>query len=376
LCDEITFLFDEFENTNSLFDFIKIIEVQEKLVDIIDFDKIEKKFENVKYLFKLYNNLFVNYKDYQTNKKKYLNFLEKIKKYMLIFKDVDPFYLKSLIFIFKDDKYQKRFVEILYFSISLIIDNIKSGKNNNKISYYYDEILDLINDFKKNIENSHLKEKFNTIEHESKLEREKLKFKFWPQDLTIEEANSSIDQLSYIIENVTYSSNKKSMLYEKDFRAFFLTKLISLKLFYNINNDLKNLKKYAEEALKLVKERKIKDNWTINLEDCYKSICQKIEEKETPERNSLRSELNFMNELDLNEYNNEKNIKFFEKILKENKEYIINLYKNNKKQLARLAKRAINKLPSTTNEEKNYQDMVQTKFNKIIYFWQQYNLDI
>lgn len=47
---------------------------------------------------------------------------------MLIFKDVDPFYLKSLIFIFKDDKYQKRFIEILYFSILLIIDNIKSGK--------------------------------------------------------------------------------------------------------------------------------------------------------------------------------------------------------------------------------------------------------
>ena len=222
LCDEITFLFDEFENTNSLFDFIKIIEVQEKLVDIIDVDKIEKKFENVKYLFKLYNNLFANYKDYQTNKKKYLNFLEKIKKYMSIFKDVDPFYLKSLIFIFKDDKYQKRFIEILHFSILLIIDNIKSGKNNKKISFYYDEILDLINDFKKNIENSDLKEKFNSIEHESKLEREKLKFKFWPQDLTIEEANSSIDQLSYIIENVIYSSNKKSMLYEKDLGHSFL----------------------------------------------------------------------------------------------------------------------------------------------------------
>jgi len=376
LCDEITFLFDEFENTNSLFDFIKIIEVQEKLVDIIDVDNIEKKFESVKYLFKLYNNLFVNYKDYQTDKKKYLKFLEKIKKYMLIFKDVDPFYLKSLIFIFKVDKYQKRFAEILYFSILLIIDKIKSGKNNNKISYYYDEILDLINDFKKKIENSHLKEKFNSIEHESKLEREKLKFKFWPQDLTIEEANSSIDQLSYIIENVTYSSNKKSRLYEKNFRAFFLTKLISLKLFYIKNNDLKNLKKYAEEALKLVKERKIKDNWTINLEDCYQSICLKIEEKETPERNSLRNELNFMNELDLNVYNDEKYIKFFEKILNENKEYIINLYKNNKKQLVRLAKRAINKLPATTNEEKNYQDMVETKFNKIIYFWQQDNLDI
>lgn len=145
---------------------------------------------------------------------------------------------------------------------------------------------------------------------------------------------------------------------------------------FNINNDLKNLKKYAEEALKLVKDRKIKDNWTINLEDCYKSICQKIEEKETPQRNSLRNELNFMNELDLNVYNDEKNIKFFEKILEENKEYIINLYISNKRQLVRLAKRAINRLPVTTNEEKNYQNIVETKLNKIIYFWQQYNLDI
>jgi len=76
-----------------------------------------------------------------------------------------------------------------------------------------------------------------------------------------------------------------------------------------------------------------------------------------------------MNELDLNVYNDEKNIKFFEKILEENKEYIINLYISNKRQLVRLARRAINRLPVTTNEEKNYQNIVETKLNKIIYFW-------
>ena len=82
-----------------MYDLIKLVEIQENLVDIISLDKeninnYERKFENVSNLFKYYNFLFTNYFQEYKNKNDYLN---KIKKYMEIFKNEDPFYLKSLV---------------------------------------------------------------------------------------------------------------------------------------------------------------------------------------------------------------------------------------------------------------------------------------
>ena len=55
--------------------------------------------------------------------------------------------------------------------------------------------------FKKLMENSKFSEKFKSLKNELIFEREKLKFKFWPKDLTLDEAISAIDQVTYIIEN-------------------------------------------------------------------------------------------------------------------------------------------------------------------------------
>ena len=91
-------LLNEYRENKSLHEdeIIELVGVQEKLVDIICIDNeninsYERKFENVKHLFRYYNFLFTNYFDEYKKKKDYL---EKIKKYMEIFKDGDPFYLK------------------------------------------------------------------------------------------------------------------------------------------------------------------------------------------------------------------------------------------------------------------------------------------
>ena len=80
---------------------------------------------------------------------------------------------------------------------------------------------------------------------------------------------SALDYVTYIIKNVSFSTSKISSSYEKSFRAFFLTKMVCLELIY-FNNDLdldnlKKLKNQAEEALKLIKECKLEDDWIKNL---------------------------------------------------------------------------------------------------------------
>jgi len=243
---------------------------------------------------------------------------------MEIFKDGDPFYLKILTLIFKDDKYEKRLAEIVYYCIFLINGNIKTqNKNKIYISYYYDEILELMNIFKKLMENSKFKDRFILLRNELIFEREKLKFKFWTKDLTLDKAYSALDQVTYIIENISFSKSKKSLSYEKSFRAFFITKLICLELTYFQNNDLnhfKYLKELAEEALKFVKDCKLKDVWIENLWDAHKSISQKIEEKEKGALNSLRNTNKYMSESRINEIDgkkDDKNIEFFEFLFKE-----------------------------------------------------------
>lgn len=306
---------------------------------------------------------------------------------MEIFKDGDPFYLKSLILIFKDDKYEKRLAEIVYYCISLINANIKT-KNINKIfiSYYYDEILELMDTFKKLMdtfkklmENSKFKDIFKSLRKELIFEREKLKFKFWPKDLTLDEAISALDQVTYIIENISFSKSKKSSSYEKSFRAFFITKLLCLELTYFQNNDLnylKDLEKLVEEALKYIKDCKLEDAWTEKLWDAHKSISQKIEEKEKEALNSLRNSYKYMSENRINEIdgkNDDKNIEFFEHLFKDvfknNNINIRNLYYNNKNDLKFKTMRAINRLTDSKKEEKEYKSMVKTNFNKIEKYW-------
>lgn len=299
---------------------------------------------------------------------------------MEIFKDGDPFYLKSLTLIFKDDKYKERLAEIVYYCIFLINGNIKT-QNINKIfiSYYYDEILELMDIFKKLMENSKFKDIFKSLRKELMFEREKLKFKFWTKDLTLDEAISALDQVTYIIENISFSKSKKSLSYEKSFRAFFITKLICLELTYFQNNDLnhfKKLKERAEEALKFVKDCKLEDAWTKNLWDAHKSISQKIEEKEKEALNSLRNSYKYMSENRINEIdgkNDDKNIEFFEflfkKVFKNSNVNIRNLYYNNKNNLKIMALRGINKLADSTKEEKEFKIRVKTNFHKIEKYW-------
>ena len=138
LIDEKNSLLNDYNENKSLHDFIELVGVQEQLVDIIcndneninnndnkNINRYERKFKNVKHLFRYYNILFTNYfKEYKEKKE----YLEKIKKYMKIFKDGDPFYLKSLTLIFKDDKYKKTFEEIVDYCINLIKENIKTQK--------------------------------------------------------------------------------------------------------------------------------------------------------------------------------------------------------------------------------------------------------
>ena len=382
-------LYNEYKDNKNVYNLIKLVEIQEKLVDIISIDNeninnYEKKFENVSYLFKYYNFLFTNYFEEYKEKNDYL---KKIKKYMEIFKDGDPFYLKSLVLIFKDDKYKERLEEIVYYCIFLINDNIKTQSINKEfISYYYDEILELMDIFKKLMEKSKFKEKFNSLRNELIFEREKLKFKFWPKDLTLDEAISAIDQVAYIIENFSYSISRKSSSYEKSFRSYFITKLICLELTYFKNNDLNYLiylKKLAEEALKLIKECKMEDAWIENLWDSHKSISQKIEEKEKEALNSLKNSITSMSQKKMNEIdgsNDDKNIEYFEFLFKEvfknnnNNKNIKDLYTNDKKQLKKITMRCINKLPDTKKEEKEFKSLVHTNFNKIEKYWENNNL--
>ena len=69
-------------------------------------------------MFKYYNYLFTNYsKEYIEKSNDYVS---KIKVYLDIFNNVQPFYIKSLVLIFEKDNYEKRVTKIIWHSIRLI----------------------------------------------------------------------------------------------------------------------------------------------------------------------------------------------------------------------------------------------------------------
>lgn len=142
-------MIQDYKDTRNLLSLKELEKVQENLIEIslneLNKNNIDKRYKNVKFLFNLYNFFFVNnFDEYKNLSNEYLT---KIKKYMEIFKNDEPYYLKSLVLIFKDDNYANRISQIVYHCINLYLEYLQNSKNKKFSSYYYNEILDLIKIF-------------------------------------------------------------------------------------------------------------------------------------------------------------------------------------------------------------------------------------
>jgi len=320
LVEKLKLLRDDFEKNENIAILKEIEDIQEQIVEI-SLDKnnknnLDKQFKEVKRLFKLYNYEFTAYfNEYKNLTNKYL---EKIKKYMSLFKDADAYYLKALVIIFKDDTYINRIANIIYICINLYIESLKIGKNKKFSAFYYNESLDLINLFRDQIKKSELKKKFEELEKLCILEREKIIIEEQTKqkngnnnnpslkELTIEQAISAIDQYSYTIDQAGEPKCQK----EKEFKAYLIAKLAHLEINYFNIVDYKKIDKMIKEALCYIDESKLKTEenpWINLLFDCKKIVDRKINENNDGHVRRLSS---FNIELDGN--NDEDNIKCIE----------------------------------------------------------------
>ena len=153
LYQKMKLLSEDFEKEQNTTTLKEIENIQEQLIEIslneINKNNLDKQYKQVKRLFKLYDFEFTNY--YSQYKNLMNEYLQKIKKYMTLFKSSDAFYLKSLVKIFKDDKCENRISHIVYICINLYLESLKNGKNRKFSAFYYNESLELINFFKEKI---------------------------------------------------------------------------------------------------------------------------------------------------------------------------------------------------------------------------------
>ena len=379
-----------FLDEKSLVSLMEMKNIQEKLVEISlnesNKNNFDKKFRNIKFLFKYYNFLFKKQyeKENEEEGEKDEYYVSKIKKYLDIFKNDQPFYIKTLIFIFKDNNLEKRVVEIIKYSIELIekyINNISEIKKKKFIIYYYDDILDIINNFNEQINSSSYKEYFETIKSKCKTSKEKKKqIQNWDKKVSLGNAIFEIDHLNNTIENFKYSQSKTSKMYEKSFRAYHLTRLSYLDLRYFSNCDLKTLEEYMNEAQSLVEECNLNDDWIKYLEK-NKEIIEKKKKEEKIE-NSIRIK-NYQDKIkeiknkEINGEDDEENIKFFEfifanEIEKKEEVNVKDLYASNKHKLTKIAKMIVDKLNTQTDSGEN--SWIQNAYNAIYQTFENKNL--
>ena len=325
LCEKKELEIKDFRDTKNLKSLKSLEKIQEELIEISQ-DKdnqnnLTKKYKNVKFLFSIYNYLFENYFD--EYKKKSDEYLEKIKKYMEIFKNDETFYIKSLVLIFKEDKYEDRISEIIYHCINIFMENINTSENKKYFSSYFNESLELIRNFREKLEKSKLKEEFESLKQKCILgkdliiieKKEKIKDNWNFKELTLDEAMISIDQYLYTIQNFETAGDKISFL-EKSIKALIITKLLVLELTFLEVIKLEELNKMAKQALNLINETGLNektDPWIAHLINSSKIISEKIKEKE--EKNMyIRKSLSLVFEININGDDDEKNIEFFELI--------------------------------------------------------------
>lgn len=110
-------------------------------------------------------------------------------------------------------------------------------------SYYYSEILELIDKFREKIKESNLKEKIESLEKECKFKKEKIiiekenkeNYEYNVKNLSLNDALSAIDHYTYII-NCFGTINENATQKEKAMGAYMITKIIDLELNYFKNN--------------------------------------------------------------------------------------------------------------------------------------------
>ena len=381
LTEKKKLLIQDYKDTQSLSTLKEIEKVQEKLIEI-SLDKsnsnnIDKKYKNVKFLFTLYNFFFTNYfNEYKNLSKEYLT---KIKKYMDIFKNDEAYYLKTLVLVFKDDKYENRISQIVYHCINLYMDYLKQSKNIKFYSYYYNVALELIEIFRKKINESNLKNEFIVLEKNCKIEKDKIliekeeKNKNLIKNITNEEALSAIDQYTYVIENYG-TPNENTPIKEKEIRAYLLSKIVNLELNFLNYKDFKKLKKMTEEALSLADECGLtneSDSWVTNLIEMKEEISKKINEEENIESDKINNTLNQMMKKDINGNDDEENIEFLKMIDTKlgkgnsNKESITEMYNNDPEKLLRLSLSIVKEIPEEKEEVKEKKSWIKMKINKI-----------
>jgi len=307
-------------------------------------------------------------------------YVTKIKKYMDIFKNDESYYLKSLVLIFKDDNYENRISQVVYYCINLYMQYLKNLKNIKISSCYYNDALDLIDIFRNKIDKSNLKSQFVTLEKNCKIERDKLlieiesKNNVVKKNLSNEEILSAIDQYSYVIENYG-TPNENTPKKEKELRAYLLAKLVHFEFnFLNIK-DLQKLKRMAEEALLLAEQCNLTqetDFWVKNLIEMKEKISKLIEERGKNEINNIRNSLKQVKNEDIKGDDDKENIEFLKmfdsEFMKENKldKTIENMYKEDPEKLINRRLSIINKLPDSGDHEvKEIKNWLIKKLNKI-----------
>ena len=388
LAEKKKLLIQDYKDTRNLLSLKELEKVQENLIEIslneLNKNNIDKRYKNVKFLFNLYNFFFVNnFDEYKNLSNEYLT---KIKKYMEIFKNDEPYYLKSLVLIFKDDNYANRISQIVYHCINLYLEYLQNSKNKKFSSYYYNEILDLIKIFGNIIKESNLKNKFLDIEKNCKIEKDRIlienenKKKSNIKNLSNEEVLSAIDQYTYVIEN--YGSPKENTsIKEKELRAYLLAKLVHYELNFLNYKDLKKLKKMTEESLSLADECNLThetDPWVHNLIEMKEKITKKINEQEKNDSDKISNLLNQMMTKDINGKNDSENIEFLKlldseliKLKKDNKnkDNIEEMYKNDPEKLINKRLSIVNKIPEEKEEVKKKKGKIKTVLNKIKNFF-------
>lgn len=331
LIESIKNLKKEFIETNSLKTINEIIEKQEQLINIclnaVNKNNIEKLYKNIKNLFYLYEYILANY--LQRNKNKSKQYLQKIEKYMNLFKSYGTNYIKSLLMIFKDVTDSKRISEIVYICIKIFQDIINSESYNKTALYYTNEILELIEIFKNSIYSSSLKSKFEQIEKECQLKKlisipisteENIKVnteddylnKLY-ESFSLEQALFAMDQNTYTIENLGTKTNSK---YEQGIRALLLTKLITLQLLFLKRPNLLKLYKMIKEAIECIKSAGLKpyNNKWINTLYINKTKIEKLE-KENKQKGKQKGKKKIEEwQTDIKGDNDEENKKFLEHI--------------------------------------------------------------
>ena len=386
LVEKKKLLIQDYKDTKNLPSLKEIEKIQEKLIEISlnesNKNNIDKRYRNVKFLFNLYNYFFISY--YNEYKSMSNEYVTKIKKYMDIFKNDESYYLKSLVLIFKDDNYENRISQVVYYCINLYMQYLKNLKNIKISSCYYNDALDLIDIFRNKIDKSDLKSQFVTLEKNCKIGRDKLlievesKNNVVKKNLSNEEILSAIDQYSYVIENYG-TPNENTPKKEKELRAYLLAKLVHFEFnFLNIK-DLQKLKRMTEEALLLAEQCNLTqetDSWVKNLIEMKEKISKLIEERGKNEINNIRNSLKQVKNEDIKGDDDKENIEFLKmldsELMKENKldKTIENMYKEDPEKLINRRLSIISKLPDSGDHEvKEKKNWFKKQLNKIKNFF-------